>query len=152
MKNIKLCGNVHNSGDECSGKKGDSRKLRRRQKKCGSLPDSEGERSLRFLSKRVRAESQPTSGTDWERNNPLGQPSQGASGAGKIAAHLIDDCRNRIKRNNHQIARNERNIKFLKEQIVHLEQEQVDLASENEQLLTEILDLQEIQNQMVDPE
>lgn len=152
MRSIK-CGKIHNpSRGDNSGEKRLGKRLRRAKKERDAFHYGQREGGIRLSSSRARSDSQRLCSEDWQKNNSFGRTNQRSSPAGKIAGHLIDDCRNRIKRNNRQRTRNEQNIEFLKKQIAYLEQEQVELDSENEQLEAQIFDLQGIEDQMADPQ
>lgn len=152
MRSIK-CGKIHSFGKGGdSGQKGLGKRLRRSKKECDVVHNGQGERPDRFSSSRARTDSERFCGENWEKDNSFRETNQGCDPVGKIAGHLIDDCRDRIKQNDRQRTRNERNIKSLKEQIALLEQEQLELESENELMEARILDLQGIEDQMADPQ
>ena len=151
MWHLELCGNINpEQGDEHNGKS--YKESRTRQEKCGAVYHTEGEGRFRLTSQRTRIEPERIGGENRQAGYSLGTPSQRVGFSGKIVGHLIDDCHDRLDRNNRQMSRNEQNVKFLKEQIAHLEQEQADLALENESIESRILDLRGIDDQMANPQ
>jgi len=142
------CGTDNSNSQEGGNGKRSTKKLGRIKRKRSILPLTQRKRRVRFSRCAAGAIAQRACGEDWGGCDSSRAASQGDCRSGKIASHLISECKSKQKRNKAQIARNKQNIKFLESQIAQLKQEQIELAQENERLDLQISSLGEIDSQM----